>query len=278
MRYGVPVALLACVLALGACSDDQVRPAADETEATPTPAPAYDGNLEPAAAVLALVPEAARTLTVTDYDEVRDELGVGVPADEQEAAAFWARADAERPLLTPGLLRGQPGAGDVSWEAHFTDAAGTELGWVLAFREGATLPQVPGGEVDQDRRLVTSGTTTDPGTSWANDPELTELVGLPANATYVARDCVPEQGGVDLDELGSWSIQFEGGLVTARLGEGRQDLFIRMRMATDDAAFAKAYTGGVADPLTGRIGYVMTDPAVAARQALRHEVPFAACP
>ncbi len=83
---------------------------------------------------------------------------------------------------------------------------------------------------------------------------------------------------MDLDELGSWSIQFEGGLVTARLGEGRHDLFIRMRMATDDAAFAKAYSGGVADPLTGRIGYVMTDPAVAARQALRREVPFAACP
>ncbi len=110
VRYGVPVALLACVLALGACSDDPSDPAPTEAAASETPAPAYDGNLEPAAAVLALVPEAARTLTVTDYDEVRDELGVGVPGDEQEAATFWARADAERPLLTEGLLRGRPGA------------------------------------------------------------------------------------------------------------------------------------------------------------------------
>ena len=42
-------------------------------------------------------------------------------------------------------------------------------------------------------------------------------------------------------------------------------------------AFAEAYDGGVADPITGRIGYVMTDPAAAAAMALASELPFAAC-
>ena len=103
------------------------------------------------------------------------------------------------------------------------------------------------------------------------------MVGLPANATYLARGCNPEQGGVASTSSSSYAIQFEGSLVTARLGEGRHDLFTRMRMAGAEPTFAQAYAGGVADPLTGRIGFVMTDPAAAARLALRARVPFAAC-
>ena len=36
--------------------------------------------------------------------------------------------------------------------------------------------------------------------------------------------------------------------------------------------------GSETDPLTGRIGYVMTDPAAAAALALDQDLPFAACP
>jgi hypothetical protein len=42
--------------------------------------------------------------------------------------------------------------------------------------------------------------------------------------------------------------------------------------------FAAAFDGGAADPLTGRIGYVMTDPVAAAALALADDLPFAACP
>ena len=58
------------------CSDDKPEqpPVAAASE---TPEPAYDASLEPAAAVLALVPEDAQTLTVTDFDQVRLELGAG---------------------------------------------------------------------------------------------------------------------------------------------------------------------------------------------------------
>ena len=80
-----------------------------------------------------------------------------------------------------------------------------------------------------------------------------------------------------MDDLGAYSIQFEGSLVTARLGAGRQDLFARMRLGADEPTFAAAYDGGVADPLTGRIGYVMTDPVAAAELALEHQLPFATC-
>ena len=67
-------------------------------------------------------------------------------------------------------------------------------------------------------------------------------------------------------------------VATARLGVDRMDLFTRMRMGEGDTAFEDAYDGGVANPLTGRIGYVMTDPAAAAALAMDQDLPFAACP
>jgi hypothetical protein len=162
---------------------------------------------------------------------------------------------------------------------------------VLRFRDGTDMTKVAeaatdvsgplaGGTVDAADHLVTSGTTDDPAQSWAADPETEALVGEPANATYVSRDCTQLSDGEasgDVDDLGSYAIQFEGSLVTARLGEGRQDLFTRMRLGESDPAFAAAYDGGVADPRTGRIGYVMTDPAAAAQLALEHQLPFATC-
>ena len=72
-------------------------------------------------------------------------------------------------------------------------------------------------------------------------------------------------------------MQFESSLVTARLGEGRHDLFTRMRLAAAQPDFASVYDGGVADPRTGRIGYLMTDPATAAKLALERKLPFATC-
>jgi len=163
---------------------------------------------------------------------------------------------------------------------------------VLAFRDGTDMGAVQravddavgpltGASVDAEQRLVTSGTTSDPTQSWATDEATTALVGLPANATYVARGCTrspaAEAAGADVEELQTWSVQFEGSLVTARFGEGRHDLFTRMRLGADQPSFTAAYDGGVADPRTGRIGYVMADPAAAATLALEHQLPFTSC-
>jgi hypothetical protein len=178
---------------------------------------------------------------------------------------------------------------DVAWEAHFHDDLGDDVGFVLAFRDGtdmgavgravdAGLAGLERATLDADHGLLTSGTTDDADESWAADPSLRPLVGPPANATYVARGCVDEPGAVDLDDLEAYSVQFEGILATARLGAQRMDLFTRMRMGEGVLDFEAAYDGGVADPPTGRIGYVMTDPAAAAALALAGKLPFAACP
>jgi hypothetical protein len=292
-------ALLGALL-LSGCSDEkpEVQPAS--TPSAVSPAPSFDPGLEPAAAVLALVPEDAETLTVTDFDQVRAELGMdGLTGHStpEEVATFWQRADQERPLLSNGMLRSDDARlsekygfteVDVAWEAHFFDDAGQETGWVLTFRDGTDMAQVAraaedastplhGSDVDAAALMVTRGTTADPADSWAADPELVALVGGPANATYVARHCISGALSADVDELGAYSVQFQGSLVTARLGEGRHDLFDRMRLGAGDPAFAATYTAGVADPTSGRIGYEMADPATAARLALQHDLPFATC-
>lgn len=299
---GAGPAVLLTVLALfvTGCSGDPAPVPAPAPSAPPT-VPAYDAGLEPAAGVLALVPDAAATLVVTDFDQVREEyaaeaLTTASPVADQDA--FWAGADAGSPLLSPGLLRPvdprlRSGYGlsqtDVSWEAHFLDAAGTELGWVLAMRPGTDAAAVQRAVTDgvgplagstwrPDDLLVVRGVSEDGTASWAADPDTAALVGLPANATYVDRSCVSGgPGAPGLDALDQWSLQLEGTLATARLGPDRLDLFERMRLATSSAPFVQAYEGGVADPLTGRIGFRMADPALAADQARARRLPFADC-
>lgn len=300
VTYGVRVAVLASALLLtGGCADDtMILP--PEVDAPEVVTPTFDGSLEAAAAVLPLVPAEVATLTVTDFEQVRLQMGLPdlTSADKRkDRDAFWARAEAERPLLSTGMLRPiEPKLKqefgltqmDVDWEAHLYDAAGNETGYVIAFRDGTDMTAVTGAveagfvalegaTVDADRGLVTLGTTTDGDESLAADESVRSLVGLPANATYLARGCVDEPGAVDVDELEVYSVQFEGTLATARLGENRMDLFTRMRMGEGVPEFEAAFDGGVADPLTGRIGYVMTDPAAAADLAVGGRLPFAAC-
>ena len=300
MKYGVSVVLLAVVLLASGCSDDEPDQAPQAAEPSETVPPRYDAALQPSAAVLALVPEDVQTVTVTDFDQVRTELGVSELSDQsppEEVATFWQRATTERPLLSPGMLRpaDQRLATTygftqlaVAWEAHFYGADDREAGWVLRFRDGTDMAQVAaatkdpagplsGGDVNAADHLVSSGTADDPTQSWAADPGTQELVGPPANSTYVSRACVQAGTSGDVDDLGAYSIQFEGSLVTARLGADRQDLFARMRLGESEPSFTTVYDGGVADPLTGRIGYVMTDPATAAGLALEHRLPFATC-
>lgn len=287
--------------ALAGCSGGPAPLVSLETPAPEPTTPTYDAALEPAAAVMALVPQQATRLRVTDLDAVRADLGVDLlttarPVAEQDD--FWARAAAGSPLLDDGLLRPvddrlRAGYGlsqtDVSWEAHFTDDAGTELGWVLGLRPGVDAAAVQravddgvgalaGSTWRPDDLLVVRGTTDDGAASWAADPDLLALVGLPAEATYVEQGCVADPGApATLDEVDRWSVQLESTLVTARLGPDRTDLFDRLRLATSTPSFTAAYEGGVADPLTGRLGFRMADPPLAADQARRRVLPFASC-
>lgn len=237
------------------------------------------------------------------------------PAAERDR--FWRRADKQAPLLSPGMLRQSDARllrdygftqDDVAWEASFTGPAGD--GWVMAFRDDLDLATVRravtdgvgplrGADVDADTRLVSTGTAPDGESSWAADPELTALVSpTEAGATYVERECVPfatafaadveddlaEAPAADLeglDPLEAWSLSFGGSLTTARLGAPRTDVFERMQLAdtmpATDPEFGTGFANGVADPVGGRIGYSMPDPAAAALLIRERHLPFAVC-
>lgn len=247
--------------------------------ASPSVTPSYDAALPPVQAVLALVPHAATTLTLTDFDQVRAQLG-GV------TRGFWRQAARQAPLLTTGILRGA-GTGpltqdDIAWEAHYS-GGGTD-GWIAAFHVGVDLSQVThqlhGATVDG--RVVTSQTLSASDPRWTGLSGLSDLVGPEAEATYVERGCLPgdtgtNAGGQRLQPLTAYAVSFGAHLATAYLGRGRTDLFTRLRLGDAIPSFTADYTGGVADPSSGRIGFTMTDAADAAQQALRHKLPFAVC-
>ncbi|MFC4785870.1 hypothetical protein ACT8ZV_15430 [Nocardioides sp. MAHUQ-72] len=319
-RSVLPTLLLVLV---GAGCDDVPPPEAD----APAPparlagTPSYDARAEPAEAVLPLVPATATTLTVTDLDGVRRQLGVpdltsgDLMTDRSE---FWERASSEAPLLTRGMLREDTSElmldhgfseDDVDWEAHFTGPDGN--GFVLAFRPDQDMGDVAdavdagvgplaGAQVLRGSHLVVSGVATDGADSWATDPAVVPLVGEPAEATYVRRGCVPladalgpdasaeDQDAVlahhdvsDLDELDAVAVAFGDHLATVRLGRDRADLFERLHLGDDWPAgrpsFGDGFTDGVGDPATGRIGYDVPRPPLAAGLALTETLPFAVC-
>lgn len=284
--------------------------------------PSYDARSEPAQAVLALVPESATTLTVTDLDQIRSQLGVPDLTSQDlmsDREAFWRRAEAEAPLLTEGLLRPDNSElmldygftqDDVDWEARFVGPEGR--GFVLAFREDLDLTGVARAAADgvgpladatvlRGAHLAVSGVAPDGATSWAKHPEVVDLLAVPAEATYVRRDCIPvntalgpdagaeEQQALleshdvtSLEPLTAFAVAFGDHLATVRVEPGRGDLFSRLDLAadwpsSDGLAFADGFRVGVSDPATGRIGYDVPNPPAAARLSLLEILPFAVC-
>lgn len=261
---------LLVVAALAVACDAQVdpipQPALNEVVQVP---PAYDESLPPASAVMGLVPAAATTLQVTDFDQVR--LLLGTPeltsaAPRSQRDQFWRQALRRQPLLSPGQLRPDDQRlessfgftqDDVSWEAQFTAPSGD--GWVLKLRDdlalggvaeaiAAGVPSLQGSSLDTARRLITVATTDDPDLSWAAEPDRRALVGPLSTSTYVATTCVPfaTAFGVDVEDdlapapgevmaglepLEDFSVSFGGSLATARLGAPRGDAFDRARVA-----------------------------------------------
>lgn len=149
----------------------------------------------------------------------------------------------------------------------------------LAGGDDLSLLRVPpGARLQRADRLLVSGTAAEPAGSWATHPELVGLVPEDAEATYVDRACLPAGGdATGLEPLEAYSVSFGSTTATARLGPGRRDLFVRMRLGARLPAFARGYADGAADPTTGRIGYTLVDPVAAADLALRHRLPFAVC-
>lgn len=263
--------LLATTVLLAGCSDEKDGPEIPPDTALPTAAPAYDPDLEAAASVLALVPDEASALVVTDYDRLRLQLGSpeltsADPAEEREE--FWRRVDTATAALSPGLLRPFDDRlrrtygftqDDVVWEAHFGNAEEGETGWVLRFRDDLDMTGVQeavdagvgplaGVQVATEERVIGMGTTSDPEESWAAQADVAALVGSPAASTYVERSCIafddafgeglrdqlaggPAEDLGELDELGAFALSLGGDLATVHLGPGRGDTFARARLA-----------------------------------------------
>ena len=263
--------LLAAAVLLAGCSDDDDVPEIPPDTALPTAAPAYDPDLEAAASVLALVPDDATALVVTDYDQLRLQLGSpdltsADPAGERDK--FWRRVDTETAALSPGLLRPlrdrlQRDYGftqdDVAWEAHFGNADEGETGWVLRFRDDLDMTGVQqavdqgvgplaGVQVAAEQRVIGTGTTSDPEESWAAQADVAALVGNPAASTYVERSCIafddafgegmrdrlaggPAADLAELDDLDAFALSLGGDLATVHLGPDRADTFARARIS-----------------------------------------------
>ena len=265
--------MLFVAIALAGCREipaPVARP--PEPRATVSGDPRYDDRQEPAAAVLPLVPERATTLSVTDLDEVRRQLGVPELSSVDlmtDRADFWRRAESEAPLLTEGLLRADTAElmldygftqDDVAWEARFV--GGGSSGFVLAFRDdldmGAVARAVADGvgplgraTVVAGEHLVTAGVAPDGAQSWAKDAEVVALVAAPAEATYVRRACIAvrdalgpeatadeellitERSLTGLEPWGPFAVAFGDHLATVRVASGRGDLFARIDLAEE---------------------------------------------
>lgn len=266
--WGLVLLATALAVALGGCSEDPDPVPVPPLDGVSTAVPAFDPEAEASLAVLSLVPAEAADLVVTDFDQIRLQLGVpdlDGSDPKPERREFWERAETEAPLLLGGMLLpvGDQlerefgwSQDDVAWEAHFGGPDG--VGWALKIREDlpmgdiiravdAGIGPLAGAQVRGEDHLVLRHAVTDVNESWAADPELVALVGTPGSATYVSRQCVPFDDvfgdGVKealapspsadvaaLDELGAYSVTFGGELATARLGARRSDVFERMRL------------------------------------------------
>jgi hypothetical protein len=201
--------------------------------------------------VLALVPEDATVLTVTDLRRTR--------------------ADDARPLFLDRLPRRL--AAELATRTGRSGDSTDGASWVAVWSGGAR-----GWAIEADGHLRTSGRAAAGAPNWASHPALARLVPEESDAAYVERGCV-ERGGTGggplLDPLHAYAVSYGPLLATARLGPGRADLFTRLRLR--GPGFAAAYRSGSADPTSGRIGYWLAEPVAAARLAERRELPFAAC-
>jgi hypothetical protein len=333
VRRWVPVAAaLAAVLVIATIGlylgtrDDETDGSAAPPTTSPTGSVAPltpDVVLRPDVAALVLIPMDAEFATITDLDAIRERLGVPdlTSADLMtERQAFWDRAGREAVLLTDGLLRDDAselwldydlGQDDVDWEARFTGPAGA--GYVLAFRPDQDMTKVQravdagvgpleGATVWPDLHLVVEGVADEGEPVWANDVELTGLVGEPQETTYLRRGCIPmdEALGTDatvedqdavlaehdptrLESLSAVAVSFGDDVATAWFVPDRGDLFDRAALlegwpTTGSIGWSDGFTGTPAvDPGTGRIGLHVANPVAAANLTLTEILPFGIC-
>lgn len=189
-------------------------PTAGQVERTAAP----QGTPAPAVSALAVTPQEATHLTVTDFDAVRERLGVPDLSSEDlrtDRLEFWRQVPASTVLLTDGLLREDNSLfdlrygftqDDVDWEARW---AGDRTGFVLGLRPDLDLGPVEravaddvavlsGATVLREHSTVFGGDPADE-VAWLDDPGLVELADTDAESLVLRRGCVPFLDALGVD-------------------------------------------------------------------------------
>ena len=198
----------------------------DEADGTSAVADAGPGDLlEPgaAAAALALVPQDAAYLTITEWSAIKERLGAGGLTGESiqtDRIEFWRAVGASTVLLTDGSLRAENSRlglrygvtqDDAIWELRWArDGADDGPGGLalrlrddldLAGRERAVQDEVPGVEgarVLADQQLLLRG-EGDPGATLAVDPAVSVAVDVDAETQVVVPGCRPWPAALGVD-------------------------------------------------------------------------------
>lgn len=289
--------VLGIALAASACSIEEPEPVpmGGGDEATEKLALPAEAPTDPRQA-LALVPEDARRVTITNYTALGDgsvRLAEGLLQPHQ------GRLSSDYGF----------GRGDVTFELTF--AGGGAEGYVLGLRPALDLGPVrravrdgvgplAGAEVRPEQHLVVSGTAAEGDPVWTDDEDLVHLTSAQDETTYLQQGCLAPQRTFDalpgraaqrlrqstelqqVRPLEAFSISFSGAVATGRLGLERIDLTARTDLTEawpeGGTAFGDGYTGmPLFDSSTGRVGLRVQDPVAAARAVRQGQLPFAVC-
>lgn len=267
------VLLLTCGLLAGCGSEEQPRPATKQPTPTAVPeelTPPEHKPVRDPRQVLALVPADAEVLTITDYDRIRDRLGVpDLTSDDlmTDRIQFWERADQQAVMLTDGLLRDEHSTlwldygftqDDVDWEARFDGPDGP--GYVLGFRPDQDMTEVAKAvEADttpledatvlSDQHLVVSGTADEGAPVLAAQPGVVDLLEAEQESTYLHQGCLPVNDVLGPDAtfedqedlnraydvrgllpLDAFTVNVDGTTLTVRTDRDRSDLHDRKNL------------------------------------------------
>lgn len=211
----------------GCAVEDSPEPAQSASASSdPAPGATTTGPDGPAAAgvsayglALLATPAGATHLTVTDFDAIRDRLGVPDLTSQDlmtDRLEFWRSAEASSVLLTDGLLREENSRYDLTYdftqddvdaEVRWTGPGGP--GFLLALRPDLDLdlvqaaidddaPRLGGAVLDRVTSTVAEGVGTD-GVWASSNSALAEVGDVAAESLAVRNGCVPFVDALGVD-------------------------------------------------------------------------------
>lgn len=274
----------------GACASQEQQPTSASTAApadsrdedhSSTDQVAPSPETGPSAYGLALLatPAEATHLTVTDYDAIRERLGVPDLTSQDimtDRLEFWRAAEASTVLLTGGLLRAENSRYDLTYD--FTqDDVDAEARWsgpgggglLLALRPDLDLdlvqaaiddgaPGLVGANLDRATSTVAEGVGTEGVWASLSDSTLAAVGEVAAESLLVRNGCVPFATALGVDA----SVEDQDEVLSAHDVESLLDV----------DAVAIAFTGMTA---TVRLGYPADTGSAAIEEDLAARVALA---